>query len=216
MSINIVIAEDNAKIARALSVKVELDERFKVKWIASNGKELLELLKEDHALDIILMDINMPKMDGIAATEALKLLYPQLKVIMSTIFDEEEVLLRAIIAGANGYLLKDEKPARIHQAMEDVLNGGASMSAGIANKALSLIRAASPTLEATSGIDYKLTKRQVEILDQLSAGRSYQDISDNLTISPSTVRKHIENIYQRLQVHNKVEAVQLARKNRLI
>jgi DNA-binding NarL/FixJ family response regulator len=216
MSINIVIVEDNAKVAKALSEKVELDERFKVKWIACNGKELLELLKEDHALDIILMDIHMPEMDGIAATEAVKRLYPQLKVVMSTIFDEEEVLLRAIIAGANGYLLKDEKPARIHQAMEDVLNGGAPMSAGIANKALILIRAASPTLEATSGIDYKLTKRQVEILEQLSVGRSYQNIANNLTISPATVRKHIENIYQRLQVHNKVEAVQLARKNRLI
>jgi DNA-binding NarL/FixJ family response regulator len=216
MSINIVIVEDNAKVAKALSEKVELDKRFKVKWIARNGKELLALLQEDHALDIILMDIHMPEMDGIAATEAVKHLYPQLKVVMSTIFDEEEVLLRAIIAGANGYLLKDEKPARIHQAMEDVLNGGAPMSAGIANKALILIRAASPTLEVTSGIDYKLTKRQVEILEQLSVGRSYQNIANNLTISPATVRKHIENIYQRLQVHNKVEAVQLARKNRLI
>ena len=216
MSSNIVIVEDNAKVAKALSEKVELDERFKVKWIASNGKELLELLKKDQALDIILMDIHMPEMDGIDATEAVKRLYPQLKVVMSTIFDEEEVLLRAIIAGANGYLLKDEKPARIHQAMEDVLNGGAPMSAGVANKALTLIRVASPTLEATSGIDYKLTKRQVEILEQLSVGRSYQNIANNLTISPATVRKHIENIYQRLQVHNKVEAVQLARKNRLI
>jgi DNA-binding NarL/FixJ family response regulator len=162
------------------------------------------------------MDINMPIMDGIAATEALKRLYPQIKVIMSTIFDEEEFLLRAIIAGANGYLLKDEKPARIHQAMEDVLEGGAPMSAGIANKALSLIRFSPPDLESTPALDYKLTKRQVGILEQLSAGRSYQEIADNLTISPSTVRKHIENIYQRLQVHNKVEAVQLARKNRLI
>jgi len=216
MIVNIVIAEDNTKVAKALQGKVELDERFKVKWLALNGKDLLEKLQEDHAVDIILMDINMPVMDGITATEALKKLYPQVKVVMSTIFDDEDYLLRAIVAGASGYLLKDQKPLCIHQAIDEVLEGGAPMSSAIAHKALALIRSGLSKKSLEDDIDYKLTKRELQILEQLSAGRTYQDIADNLTISPSTVRKHIENIYPKLQVHNKVEAVQLAIKKRLI
>lgn len=216
MTVSIVIAEDNPKVAQALQEKVELEERFKVKYRSLNGKELLESLKTDHLVDVVLMDINMPIMDGIKATEELKKLYPQIKVIMSTIFDEEDFLLRAILAGASGYLLKDEKPRRIHEAINEVLEGGAPMSSAIAHKALALIRSGLPTEKPQEEIDYKLTKRELEILEQISAGLAYQDIAENLSISPSTVRKHIENIYSKLQVHSKVEAVQLAMKKRLI
>ena len=216
MTVSIVIAEDNPKVARALKEKVELDLRFKVKYSCLNGQELLESLQTDHLVDLVLMDINMPVMDGIAATEELKKLYPQIKVVMSTIFDEEDFLLRAILAGANGYLLKDEKPRRIHEAVDEVLAGGAPMSSAIANKALALIRFGVSAERPEEVVDYKLTKRELQILEQISTGLAYQDIAENLNISPSTVRKHIENIYQKLQVHSKVEAVQLAMKKRLI
>ncbi len=216
MAISIVIAEDNPKVSKALQEKVELDERFKVKYHCLNGQELLKCLQRDHLVDVVLMDINMPLMDGIEATWELKRLYPQIKVVMSTIFDEEDYLLRAILAGASGYLLKDEKPRRIHDAIDEVLDGGAPMSSAIAHKTLRLIRGGLSYSQPEEKVDFKLTKRELQILEQISTGLGYQDIANNLSISPSTVRKHIENIYQKLQVHSKVEAVQLAIKNRLI
>ncbi|MGB0979643.1 MAG: response regulator [Croceimicrobium sp.] len=214
MPINIAIAEDNYGLARSLKEKLELSDEMHVKWHEPNGQALLDHLSTDHNLDVILMDINMPEMDGIQATEIVRKRYPQIKVIMSTVFDEEDYILRAIMAGANGYLLKDVKPLKLHLAIEEVLEGGAPMSAAVAHKALKLIRLGGDLEDQK--VDYKLTKRETEILQQLAAGRNYQEIAENLFISPSTVRKHIENIYQKLQVHNKVEAVQLALKNRLV
>ena len=216
MQIRIVIAEDNHRVAQALSQKVSLDPRFNVRWIAANGKELLKKLEENAEVDLVLMDINMPEMDGITATEKLKARNPQIKVLMSTIFDDEEHLLRAIMAGANGYLLKDEKPARLHQAINEVLEGGAPMSAAMAHKALQIIRSAPSLLKDTPSEDFNLTPREIQILEQLSAGQNYQDAAEKLNISPATVRKHIENIYQKMRVHSKLEAVQLALKNRII
>ncbi len=214
MTINIAIAEDNLRLAQTLIEKLELDERMRVKWHEPNGQALIEHLEEDHHLDVILMDINMPLMDGIEATEIARKRFPQIKVIMSTVFDEEDYILRAIMAGANGYLLKDEKPAKLHIAIEEVLEGGAPMSVSVARKALKIIRMGSEL--PSEKIDYNLTKREGEILEQLASGLNYQKIAENLFISPSTVRKHIENIYQKLQVHNKVEAVQLALRNGLV
>lgn len=214
MMIKVAIAEDNRRLAQSLKEKLELGGNIEVKWQAMHGKELMERLEDNHNLDLILMDINMPEMDGIEATAAVKKHYPQIKVVMSTVFDEEDYILKAIMAGANGYLLKDEKPQKIHAVIAEVMEGGAPMSSAVANKALSLIRYGAQ-LESEE-IDYHLTKRETQILEQLAAGRSYQEIAENLFISPSTVRKHIENIYQKLQVHNKVEAVQLALKHRLV
>ena len=214
MTINIAIAEDNLRLARSLIEKLELADNLRVKWHELNGKAFIEHLEQDHNLDVILMDINMPEMDGLEATEIVRKRFPQIKVIMSTVFDQEDFILKAIMAGANGYLLKDEKPLKLHLAIEEVLEGGAPMSAAIAHKVLQLIRLSAPKAEAS--IDYNLTERETQILEQLAFGRNYQQIAENLFISPSTVRKHIENIYRKLQVHNKVEAVQLALRNRLV
>ncbi|PTM05571.1 MAG: DNA-binding response regulator [Bacteroidetes bacterium] len=216
MQIRVVIVEDNHRIAHALAQKVSLDSRFAVRWMAANGQEFLDKLADSPEVDLVLMDINMPVMDGITATEKLKASNPQIKVLMSTIFDDEDFLLRAIMAGANGYLLKDEKPARLHQAIDEVLEGGAPMSAAMAHKALQIIRSAPSLLKNSPTEDFNLTPREIQILEQLSAGHNYQDTAEKLIISPSTVRKHIENIYQKMRVHSKLEAVQLALKNRII
>lgn len=212
--VNIAIAEDIQGLAQALKEKVELNDEFVVRGLAPNGKELLQLLAEDSHIDLVLMDINMPEMDGIEATQALKQAYPHIKVVMSTVFDQEDYILKAIMAGANGYLLKDEKPLKLHLSIQEVLEGGAPMSSAIAQRALKLIRYGVESEEVNE--NYSLSKRETEVLEQLATGLNYQEISNNLFISPATVRKHIENIYQKLQVHNKVEAIQLALKNRLI
>jgi DNA-binding NarL/FixJ family response regulator len=136
---------------------------------------------------------------------------------MLTVLDDETHIFKAIQAGANGYILKDEPPKKLLEGIQDIMQGGAPMSAGIALKAMRLLR--NPLdLEQTNYNTEKtaLTNREVDVLSQLSKGYDYKQIADFLNISPATVRKHIENIYQKLQVHNKIEAIQKATKQRLI
>ena len=216
MPIRILIAEDNNRLARTLIDKLNLfEDQLSVRGWEPHGKALLQHLQVDAHVDLILMDIQMPVMDGIETTRIVKQQFPHLKVIMSTVFDEEHYILEAIMAGANGYLLKDERPEKLMEAITEVLNGGAPMSASVARKALNLIRYKNEGLPEEK-VDFNLTRRETEILEQLSSGLNYNQIAENLFISPGTVRKHIENIYQKLHVHNKVEAVQMAIKNRLI
>jgi len=216
MAIRILIAEDNSRLARTLIDKLNLfDSELTVRGWEPNGKALLQHLEVDAHVDLVLMDIQMPIMDGIEATRELKQKYPHIKVIVSTVFDEENYIMEAIMAGANGYLLKDERPEKLIEAIREGMDGGAPMSSSVARKALNLIRYGVKDEEA-SEVNFNLTKRETEILEQLATGLNYNQIAENLFISPGTVRKHIENIYQKLHVHNKVEAVQLAIKNRLV
>jgi len=212
--INIAITEDISKIAEALKVKVELSSDFKVKHMANNGRELLKLLQQNHKIDVIIMDINMPEMNGIKATEKVSQLYPNIKIIMSTVFDDEQNIFDAIMAGASGYLLKDESPAIVHRAIFEALEGGAPMSSLIARKSLSLIRngMSSQLVEP----DFKLTNREEEILKHIAQGLTYDQVSDRLFISNGTVRKHVENIYRKMKVHNKVEAIQKGKNTGII
>jgi DNA-binding NarL/FixJ family response regulator len=161
------------------------------------------------------MDIQMPEMDGIKATELVKQKFPQIKIIMLTVFDDEENIFKSIMAGADGYLLKDESAENLHKGIIEIMDGGAPMSPSIAFKALKILRSPVAASRETT-FDHQLTPREIEVLEQLSKGLNYAEISDNLFISPATVRKHIENIYRKLQVRNKLEAVNLARKENII
>ncbi len=218
MNIKICIAEDNYFLGKAIEEKLSFFEDISHKFTAENGAELIGKLEENHNIDVVLMDIQMPKMDGIKATEILKSKYPQIKVIMLTISDDDNCIFKAIKAGANGYLLKEINAEKLYKSILEVLNGGAPMSPGIALKTLNLLRNPKPlkTTKEISEENIKLSKRETEILEQLSKGLKYNAIADNLIISPSTVRKHIENIYKKLQVHNKMEAVIKAQQHKLI
>lgn len=217
MNIKIAIAEDNNFLAQSIEEKLAFFDDFKFKFRGKNGAELIGKLEEDHVIDVILMDIQMPEMDGIKATELIKNRYPQIKIIMLTVFDDDENIFKAIKAGADGYLLKEITPDTLHDGICQVLEGGAAMTPSIATKALNLLRFPEKiTADKVQVEEISLTKRESEILEQLSKGLNYQLIAENLFISPPTVRKHIENIYKKLQVHNKMEAVQKAMKNNLI
>ncbi len=203
--IKIGIVDDIPRLAEALKNKIELAAGLKVVSISSHGKELLENLNKNSNLDILFMDINMPIMNGIEATAQVSQRFPHIKVIMCSVYDDEENIFDAILAGAQGYLLKDENPSEMHNFIEEVMAGGAPMSPEIAKKSLSLIRLGKP--KTAPEIDYGLTKREKEILTHLSTGLTYEQIAGNLIISKGTVRKHVENIYKKLQVNSRVEAL---------
>lgn len=210
----VAIAEDNAFALKVVVDKLSTVESVSIKHIAHHGRELLEKMAKDSVVDIVLMDIEMPVMNGIDATVQLKKKYPQVGVVMLTTFDDDEKIFQAIMAGASGYLLKDENAANIHQALLDIENGGAPMSPGIALKVLNLVRQPLTKKEPEPG--FQLTAREIELLEQLKNGLTYDQIASNLFISNGTVRKHIENIYRKLQVNNKVEAVQKAVRHRIV
>lgn len=217
MSLKICIVEDNYFLFKAIEEKLSFFDDISVKFHANNGAELIGKLEENQNVDVILMDIQMPVMDGIKATELVKNRYPQIKVIMLTVVDDDEYIFNAIKAGANGYLLKEINPEKLYKSIIEVTQGGAPMTPSIALKTLNLLRNPDISFEQKEEIEeVKLTKRETEILVQLSKGLNYNDIADNLIISPSTVRKHIENIYKKLQVHSKMEAVMKAQKRNLI
>lgn len=217
MNLKICIAEDNYFLVKTIREKLSFFDDISIKFHANNGAELIGKLEENHNIDVILMDIQMPEMDGIKATEIVKSKYPQIKIIMLTVVDDDDCVFNAIKAGANGYLLKEIEAENLYKSILEVTKGGAPMTPSIALKTLNLLRNPNLAEEKEKDLEeIKLSKRETEILIQLSKGLIYNSIAENLIISPSTVRKHIENIYKKLQVHNKMEAVIKARKKNLI
>jgi DNA-binding NarL/FixJ family response regulator len=216
MKLKVAIADDNSFLIHAIKEKLSFFEDVKIRATALNGSDLLERLEENHNIDVILMDIEMPVLNGIEATQKVKQKYPQIKIIMLTAFDDDENIFNAIKAGADGYLLKEINPDDLYNGICETLNGGAAMNPSIALKTLKLLRNPIDIENPRDHEEISLSKREVEVLEQLSKGLSYTAIADNLFLSPSTVRKHIENIYKKLQVHSKIEAVQKAKNHNII
>lgn len=213
--IEVALVDDNSFLLKTTQEKLSFFDDVSIKLIAYDGQELLSKLEENHIIDIILMDIEMPGMNGIEATFQVKNKYPNIKILVLTVFDDDENIFNIIKAGADGYLLKEITPNELYQAIHETLNGGAAMHPSIAFKTLKLLRNPQD-FENKCDLEFKLTSREIEVLEQLSKGLSYNIIAENLFLSPSTIRKHIENIYKKLQVHNKLEAVEKARNNNLI
>ena len=214
--LKIAIVDDNTFLINAVKEKLSFFDDVSVKHTSLNGSELLIKLEENHNLDLILMDIEMPVLNGIETTQMVKQKYPHIKIIMLTAFDNDEHIFNAIKAGADGYLLKEINPKDLYEGIIETLNGGAAMNPSIAMKTLKLLRNPIDIQNPRDQEEISLSTREVEVLEQLSKGLSYTVIADHLFLSPSTVRKHIENIYKKLQVHNKMEAVLMAQKHKLI
>ena len=212
--IKIVIVDDNTFLQKAIQEKLSFFNEIEIKFTAIEGHDLLQKLEKNHNIDLILMDIEMLKMNGIEATELVKNKFPQIKIIMLTVFDNDENIFRAIKAGADGYFLKEVNPQELFNGIQETLAGGAAMTPSIALKTLKLLR--EPMVFETQNEEIILTNREIEVLEQLSKGLKYQIIAENLFLSVGTIRKHVENIYNKLQVHNKLEAIQKAKNNRII
>lgn len=216
MQIKIAIVDDNSFLINTVKEKLSFFDDFTIKLTAINGSDLLTQIENNRNLDLILMDIEMPILNGIETTAVIKQKYPHIKIIMLTVFDNDENIFNAIKAGADGYLLKEINAKDLHDGIVETINGGAAMNPSIALKTLKLLRNPLSIENEKDKEDIQLTNRETEVLEHLSKGLNYIQISENLIVSKGTVRKHIENIYRKLQVHNKLEAVQKAKRNNLI
>ena len=214
--IKIAIVDDNSFLIKATQEKLSFFDDFELKFTAFDGKNAVEKLSQNHNIDLILMDIEMPVMNGIEATQFIKNKFPQIKIIMLTVFDNDGNIFNAIKAGADGYLLKEVNPKDLQQGILDTLNGGATMTPSIAMKTLRLFREPVNFENTAIKDEVNLTTREIEVLEQLSKGLKYNNIAENLFLSSGTIRKHVENIYTKLKVHNKLEAIAKAKNAKLI
>lgn len=223
--IRIAIVDDQPGNRIIIRKKLESNTSFKVVLLAENGRDFLDkmkLLPSDQIPDVVLMDLEMPEMDGVDAVAAGTYLYPDVKYVMLTIFDDEELIFKAIKAGAFGYLLKEESAERIGEVLWQMHeNSIGPISPGIAHKILQLVQNNKVSLhtkinEEKEKNTFNLTEREMEILKLLMLGKLYKEISSLLGISPNTAKKHVVNIYSKLHVNNKVQAVRLAQEKGLI
>ena len=204
--ISVAIVEDDADIRASLAVLIDGTEGFMCSnaypdcWTAIKGIDA-------EVPDVVLMDIGLPGMSGIDGTRRIKQRHPDLDIIVLTVHENDETVFEALCAGACGYLVKETSPQRILEAIKEVQGGGSPMSTQIARMV---------TMSFQKKAESLLTPREVEVLSKLSTGKSYKMIGESLFISEETVRRHLKNIYKKLEVHSKSEAVAKAMRNKLI
>ncbi len=200
----ICIVEDNKELRHALSLMIEVSDGYTLLASYSNAEDALEGIPVLHP-DVVLMDINLPEISGIECISILKNRNPEILFLICTSLEENDKIFKALKAGASGYILKTDGMAKILQGIEDVLLGGAPMSHIIARKVLeSFIQN-----NQSSYNMQQLTERENEILKLMATGLLNKELASNINISEGTVRKHIENIYRKLHVNTRVEAVNL-------
>lgn len=216
MPIDVAIIDDNNFLIKSIKERLSLFDNIRISFTANDGEQCLTKLATGSRVDLLLMDIEMPFKNGIQTTLEVKKKHPQLKIIVLTVFDDDDNIYNAIQAGADGYLLKETAAQPLYDAIVQTLDGGAAMAPDIAMKILKLLRNPPTQTAMEQNEVIALTAREIEVLEQLSKGLTYTAIAENLFISPSTVRRHIENIYQKLEVHSKIEAIELAKRKRII
>lgn len=210
MPVRVLIYEDNNDLREGLSFVIRSTEGFELCGAFGDCLDAVAHL-EVLSPDVILMDIEMPGMNGIEGVKQIRKINHDVKIIMLTIFDDQEHVFNALCAGASGYLLKKSPPAKMADSINEVMEGGAPMSPHIAAKVLQLF-----SHYRAPQNDYNLSDREKQILGSLSTGNSFKMISDELKISKETVRTHIKRIYEKLQVHSQTEAVSKALKENLV
>lgn len=217
------IVDDKSQNRLLFTERLNFSAEIIVVLTASDGTDFLEQMKKLDFQDrpaVILMDIEMDGMDGIAAVRAGKTLYPELRFLMLTVFDDEDKIFEAIKAGADGYVLKNEKVSLIIDCVIQLAEyGTAPISPRIARKTLDLLMNASiEKMEKNDkeGYDYALSERETEILKLMTDGYSYKQTAAKIFISSNTVKKHLANIYHKLHVTSKAQAIKIATKNKLI
>ena len=199
--IAVAIVEDIKEIREGLRILINLSDGFNCEHVYSTAEEALNLLPQNRP-DVVLMDINLPGINGIECIKQLKLMCPDTQFIMSTVYEDDENIYESLKAGATGYLLKKTVPSRILEALAEVNDGGSPMSAQIARRVIA-------SFQKGDGIEESevLTAREKEILKNLSEGLRYKEIAAKLKISIETVRTHARRIYEKLHVQSRTEAL---------
>ncbi|MCO5232937.1 MAG: response regulator transcription factor [Chitinophagales bacterium] len=215
--IQVAIVDDQRMFIQVIKDKLAFFPDISISFTASNGSEAIQKFENyKEQTNIILMDIEMPELNGIEATRQIKARANNVRILMLTVFDNEDSIFNAIQAGADGYLLKDVSGQELYKSIIQTIEGGAAMTPSVAAKTLQLLRASSIEDNTISINTSTLSDREMEILELIAKGHTNTQIAELIFISPSTVRKHLENIYSKLQVHSKVEAINEARKHKWI
>jgi DNA-binding NarL/FixJ family response regulator len=210
MALSLLIYEDNDLLRESIESMISLNKEFQVGGSFNNVLKVEEQVKSLKP-DIILMDIEMPGRSGIDAVIRIRGAGWSIPIMMLTVFDDNQHVFDAICAGASGYLLKKHLSAKLYDSIEDLRTGGAPMSPSIARMVINSMHRKPAQINP-----YGLTARETDVLTSLSKGNSYKLIASEFTISIDTVRTHIKNVYEKLQVHSQAEAVAKAIHERLI
>lgn len=209
--IKVAIIEDRREIREGLSTLINFTDGFSCVGAFRSMEEALERIRHN-VPDVVLSDIGLPGMDGIEGVGILKERYPNMTILMLSVYDDNDKIFDALCAGATGYLLKKTPPAKLIDSLKDAASGGAPMSPEVARKVITIFRQYRPPEK----VDYDLTPHEVRLLKLLVEGHSYKTAAYELNVSVNTVSFHLKSIYEKLQVHSKSEAVAKALQNRLI
>lgn len=204
--INVVVIEDNEEVLQAYREILSTHSDINVLCTFTNCEDALKDL-DDCLPHVVLMDLKLPGMSGIEGTRLIKQQHPQVNIIVVTVHSESEKVFEALCAGASGYITKDTDTSHLIQAIQEIQRGGAPMSSQIARMVVGSFQ---------RNYETPLTKRETEVLEKLATGKTTTVIADELFLSKETVRSHVKNIYIKLQSNSKAEAIEKARKNRLI
>ena len=210
--IKVTIFEDSKHLRESLYYLISGTEGFMCTGAFPDGNDLAFQLKRTLP-DVVLMDIEMPGMNGIDAVKLIKQNFPSVQVLMQTIFHDDDNIFNAICAGASGYILKTTSPAGYMEAIKDVYNGGSPMTGSIARRVLELFQ---KNITPANTNNYQLTPKEKEILQQLVKGKSFKMIADTLGSTYETVRTHMKNIYVKLHVNSNTEAVSKALQEKIV
>lgn len=207
----IIIFEDKANMRESLKLLLESQADFRIPDVFPNctraAEEVLSLKP-----DVVLMDIDLPEINGIEGVKRIKNVSPETRIVMLTVFEDDDKIFESIKAGADGYILKKSIPSELIPAIRNAATGGSPISPGIAGKVLDAFREKSNP----KTMNFELSKREHEVLELLTKGYSYKKIATHLFVSVDTIGSHIKNIYSKLQVNSASEAVAKALKHRIV
>jgi DNA-binding NarL/FixJ family response regulator len=200
------VVDDESGLRESIVGFLKTTKGFRCVSQYERAEEALKKLPADKP-DVVLMDIKMHGMDGIECVRLLKEKMPNVQVVMLTVFEDTELIFSALKAGASGYLLKRQPPAKLVEAINEVVTGGSPMSAPIARKVVELLQGGDLRTTKSAGSKFELSERELQVLQQLAAGQVYKQIADSLDVSIHTVRSYARRIYEKLHVHTRAEAV---------